>query len=354
LDTLQVIVTSDPVARYQATRGDRAARLMRLRPMATGEIVDSSLRLYQRLGLTFLRLSVLPALLCLSAFAFVTSYVVPGLLYSANDTNFLVHLGQVGFALCLAVFVGGPLFLSGLSYTTSLVVSLVADWVIGNPVDPLAAQEAARKAMPRLLVVSMKELVLSLSGVSVALAVIMLSEYLSTVTDGSDATAGLVLLVGILGIGVGSLIGMWFVARDALVAPVTVLENLNATMAGKRSRQLLKKAPIHGTGVGTIWSLYTLISLFSSMILGGILGVSSLLGVGAIVDRITSGLPFQPLLLNAWRLAPYFLTIWTLVPVWATTVTLLYFDRRVRLEGYDIEVLGRDLARGSRANRFQL
>jgi hypothetical protein len=322
--------------------------------MSTGEIVDTSLRLYQRLGLTFLGVSAIPALLCLAAVAFVGNYVLPGLFYSQDGGNFLTHLGQVGIALTLALFIGGPLFLSGVAYTTCIIVSLVSDWFLGNPIDPAAAEEVARRAMPRLLVVVLRELLLAFSGVIASTALMMLGEWLQMVTPDTTAWAGIVALVGVLGLIFGVIIFLAVIARDGIVAPVAVLENLGPAKAGRRSRELLKPAPYHPSGISSMYGLYLLIAFFATVLLGGIYASAGILGLDDMVDRLTAGMFLRPLLLEAFDLAPIFVTIWTLLPVAATTVTILYFDRRVRLEGYDIEVLGRDLARNSRTNRLQL
>jgi hypothetical protein len=179
-------------------------------------------------------------------------------------------------------------------------------------------------------------------------------EYVATTTPESSATAGIIIVLGIFGLMAGGWICLAVLANDALVAPVAVLEDLGPRMAGKRARALMKKAPIHGSGTQAIWTLYPLILFIVCVLYFGILACLAIAGSEGFLTNITSGLPFQPLLLGAFDLLPAFLTIWTVIPVWATTVTMLYFDRRIRLEGFDIEILGRDLARTSHTSRFEL
>ncbi|AIE88124.1 hypothetical protein OP10G_4756 [Fimbriimonas ginsengisoli Gsoil 348] len=322
--------------------------------MTAGEIIDASLRLYQQLGLSFLRLTVVPALLCLSAVAFVMVYVLPGLLYSQDNGEFSRHIADVALAILMAVFFGGPLFMTGLSYTTALVVSLVSDYMVGNAVDPGAAQEVARRAQPRLLLVTFRELLLSLSGILVAGAVTLLGEWLTKMTPETSATGGIVVLLGLFGVFGGFMICLSVLASDALVAPVTVLEDLGPKMAGKRARALMKKVPFHGPGTAAVWSVYILIGFMVVVLWGGIEICFSVLEVPGHFHGLTSGLPLQPIFQKALELLPAFIAIWTVIPVWATTVTMLYYDRRIRLEGFDIEILGRDLARSSRTSRFEL
>jgi hypothetical protein len=53
--------------------------------------------------------------------------------------------------------------------------------------------------------------------------------------------------------------------------------------------------------------------------------------------------------LRAFDLIPPFLIIWTLLPVWASVITIVYYERKIRLEGYDIDVLASEISRSSRA-----
>src|ERR1700735_1411383 len=114
LDTL-LAVTSDPVFRYLSQRGAKFDRKNRMRIMNSSEVLDMALRIYQRLGLTFLRLTVVPALLCLASIGFVQNYVLPGLFMTKNNGAPGQVLADVAGALGMAVFVGGPLFLLGVS-----------------------------------------------------------------------------------------------------------------------------------------------------------------------------------------------------------------------------------------------
>jgi len=54
------------------------------------------------------------------------------------------------------------------------------------------------------------------------------------------------------------------------------------------------------------------------------------------------------------ELFPLFLAIWIIIPVWCTTTTLLYYERRIRLEGYDILALAQEVWRADRQSRFQV
>ncbi|MGV3617132.1 MAG: hypothetical protein ACO1SV_17530 [Fimbriimonas sp.] len=344
-------MTSDPVARYLAHRSARLARAGRLRPMRTGEVIDSALRIYQRLGTTFLRTTVGSALLCLAATAFVLSYVLPGMFTTRDSASFVTQIGEVLTALLLAVFVGGPLFLIGLSYTTAIVVSLTSDDVLGEVPDVEAAHTITRKRLWTLFRMNMRELVLSLSGVFIATAIMLLGSYIAANTPDSDVTAGLVTLVGVLGMFGGFLVFLFFVGRDALAPPAVVLEDADPAVAARRSRDLQRSHPIQGSGSGPILGVYSLLSFLVIALWGGLSVLLGLLPTEG--QRFLASLPFGPLWTEAYNLIPAFVTLWTLMPVWASVVTVTYYDRRIRLEGFDIEVLAKEISRG-RASRFDV
>lgn len=322
--------------------------------MTGGEILDMGLRVYQMLGANFLRLAALPSVFCLAGIAFVGTYVLPSLFWTNNPDSIAHQFGEVAWALGLAVGVGGPLFLLGLSYITTAVTLLTSDYMVGNVPNLEAAERTSLRMLGRLFVVTLRELLISLSGVLISLGIMIGGALLKQVTPSTDATAGILVLMGGLGLVAGFFVFLFVIAGHALAAPAAVLEDLSPSQASRRSKELLRAVPFHGSGTGTLWSLYLLIGFAMLVLLGGIYGSFGILQVEQNVERLTDGFPLQSLILGALNLLPWFLIVWTLVPMWAATVTILYYERRIRLEGYDIEALAQDIARSDRASRFQL
>jgi hypothetical protein len=347
-------VTSDPVARYLSQRSARHERKLQLRPMSSGEVIDAGLRVYQALGWTFLRITAVPALFCLAGFAFLVLYVLPGLTTTAQPMDIMVQIAEASVALAMALFIGGPLFLLGFSYSTAVITHLVADYVVGNPLDPAQAERQARGQLPKLFFVSMRELLLSVSGLGVAIALMMGGALLSEMTPETSALAGLVAFVGILGLFGGVLVFLYVASRHALAAPAAVLEDLSGRQAAARSKELFRAVPYHGSGTGAIWTLYFLLFFVGLLLVGGMFLSAQMLGMFGILEGISQALPFGDTILTALSLLPWYVVIWTLLPVWAATVVLVYYERRVRLEGYDIEALASEIGRHGRASRFDL
>lgn len=348
MDTL-LAVTSDPVSRYLSQRGAKFDRKNRMRTMNSSEILDMALRIYQRLGITFLRLTVTPALLCLASIGFIQNFVLPNFFLTNAKDAASRQILDIAFAMATGVFVGGPLFLIGLSYSSSIVVSLVSDYITGKDSDLTRATILARTVLPRLFLVNLKELCLSVSGIVLSTTWMAFGGYLASETPDTDAMAGVVTATGVLGFIAGGVVFLIIIARDALAAPVAVLEDAGARQASKRSRQLLKRQGYHPAGTGTVWLLYTLLVFMAFITATSLILFSSLLNLDDHLASLLSFIPAEPVFLKAFDLVPSFLVIWTLLPVWATVITIVYYERKIRLEGYDIDVLASDIAGSNRA-----
>ncbi len=344
------IVTSDPIARYQAQRGAHGGAIERLTP---SEVVDTALRVYQRQGLTFLRLTALPSVFCLAAIAFILEYVVPGLGSTTDPDSIATQAGELLLTMGLGVFVAGPIFLTGLTYASALVVQLTSDILENRPPNEFEAVKRARAALPRLFWLNLRELVLSMSGILVSTAFLLFGSFLTMVTTTDSASAGVVAAIGLMGLGLGVLVFLGISTRHALSVPVAVIEGTTGKESAKRSQQLLKTSKTSGGAASTVYGVYFLLGFIG---LAFILSVEFALMIFSVPDRLSTWLAgswLKPVVMQVIELAPLYLVVWSLVPAWAATLTVIYYERRVRLEGYDIEALGRQ-THEDRASRFNV
>lgn len=332
---------------------------MRLRPHASSELVDAALRIYQRQGLRMLRLTALPALFCMAALTFLVDYIFPAFASTKNANDLGAQAVEVIFTVLLGLFLAGPLFLTGLTYASSLVVRLTSDDLEGVATDEAAALRHARASLPRLLVQNLKEVLLSSSGVLIAVAIMLGGSLLTTITPEDSPTAGIVAVIGFVGLALGAILFLFVVSLDALVVPVTVIEGQKGKAVAKRSRSLLS-TPKHrtfgtpvGSGFGPVWNVY-LASLF--IFFATYFTLQSLYSLLDIQVRVTSWIGtsiLKTLVLVAIEMVPMFLSIWLVIPIWATAITVIYYERRVRMEGYDILKLSEAIEEG-RASRFNV
>ncbi len=321
--------------------------------MTSSEVIDVSFRMFQVLGWTFLRLSIGPVLFCIAALAFVNRYALPGLIESSS-TNWEVQIREASVAIFLSLFVGGPLFLVGVASVNAAVTQLVSDFMVGNVPDERAAQAAMARSLSKLIVLSVRELLLSLSGAIFAVALLMLSSVISKTMQSLADLSGVVFAVALIAFVPGVAIFVYFRVVHALGPTVAVLENANAKQASKRSKYLVNTPDFQGSGQSTLISLFFL-SAFILLVLNlGLGGIAGILGLQEQVQQAVANLPLPGLWMQAFDLIPLFLSLWIVLPLWATTTTVLYYDRRIRLEGYDIEALAGDVWRADQQSRFQL
>lgn len=316
-----------------------------------------ALKIYRQFGWTFLRSTVVPSIFCLSSIAFVLSYVLPSLATTKDASSVTTQMSEVVANLGLGLIVGGPLFLIGIGYTSSVVVRLVSDFLVGNPVNLEAAQKEAIKLTPKLFLINLWELFVSLSGIVISVGMMLIGGWVSSVTPETDAWAGVLVAIGSLGLVAGFAVALGVVGNHALSPAIAVIEGPNtekmsARATAKRSRSLIKQVPFHGSGWGTVINLYALLALLAGIEFSGIYASAAILGLRGHLETVFAGLPFSGLLLTGADLIPAFFVVWTLIPIWATTMTIVYYDRRIRIEGFDIEALASEISQGGRANRF--
>ncbi len=322
--------------------------------MSSSEIIDTAIRIYQQLGWSFLKATVVPALLIVSAFAFIIDYILPSFFTTKDAASLSTQFGEVAFAVGLAIVVGGPLVIIGVSTTTAIVAQLVSDFMLGNVPSIDAAVRAARRTALNLIRVHFWEFVLACSGIIVAFGLSILSSTLDQTTGRENIVAGLVALLAVLGFSSSGIIFLVVVSRHALAAPISVLEGLRPREASRRSVALMKRAGHIPSGYGNVWSLYLVMFFLTLLIGAGLSGFLSLIGFNDRFATMFDNLPLGGFLLKAIGLLPVFLWVWTIVPVWAATITIIYYERRIRLEGYDIEALAADVWRNDRQTRFEL
>lgn len=325
--------------------------------MNNAEFLDMAFRVYQVMGWTILRLAFVPSLFCLAAVTFFFRYVYPAYFETTHPDSIGGQVVEVAIATGLAVFVAAPLFLVGVSYMSIAATQLVSEFMIGDAPSPAAAASQARKKLMSVFWLNVREMLISSGGILISLGLLALSAYVSTVTSESDASAGLLVILAWFGFAAGLVMFLFVQSWHAIAPQVMTLENAergSAKAATRRSKQLLKAMNNHGSGFGAIWVLYCLLFLLFLFIGAGISGCLSLAGFPENIRGMIASWPFAPVILELVSLLPTFLVIWTLVPLWAIATTIIYYDRRIRLEGYDIEALAEDVWRADRSRRFEL
>lgn len=342
----------DPALEYLDRRSRSLDRRSLLAPLSVSELLDNAARTYRALGTTILRETAVPMAMFYLVLVFAAEFVLPGLTQTKDPNSVAVQAGEVALALAISVFAALPLLLIALSYTSGLVSRLTADNLLGNVADLQSARAAARAGLGALVAVHVRVLITSVLLLAFSLALLLASAFLE-----SSADAGLLVLFGMvasLGLGGCLLMAPIAISRYALAPSVVVIEGLRSTAAGRRAVALCRKSPPHPSGYDPFALIWLLVCTLVLVVWGGSSIGLEMFGVVDTIESVSKGSILGSAVLRFVELVPWFLAIWTVVPLWSTICTIHYFDRRVRLEGYDIELLEQDARRSLRTSRFEL
>lgn len=324
-----------------------------MRPMESNEILDAAVGAYQNLGGTILRYTAAPTVFCLAAVVFVFEYMLTEFGVTSNIHSVSVQVGEAVGVLAVALLVAAPLFVLGISYSSAFTCGVVSDFMVGNAADPDYRAKRALELMPRLVKLTLWTVFTALSGVVAATGLFMVSALIDAGNPSGDA-APWVSLFGVLAIIAAVVTLPIVLIRQALAVPLVVIENLKPREASKRSAQLLKSFLYHPSGYNTAFGMVVLVVLLTAFIYGGIEATLGIFNVDVMLRTALSGSALHDIVIQAVHTLPWFLTLWTVVPVWCTNATILYYERRTRIEGYDIEALAQDLKSHAKQNRFDL
>ncbi|MBX3112914.1 MAG: hypothetical protein KF857_13020 [Fimbriimonadaceae bacterium] len=317
-----------------------------LKPMRDSEVVDVATRVYQNLAGPMLRQSLVPMAFCYAAIVQVYAFVLP-LIFQTKTDQLAGQVGEVVVGLTVALLVSLPLFVLGVGYTMAVCGRLAADFVMGDPPDEKAAASLAMKSTPSMMRL-MGDITLRAAGPVLAGVAFMTVSAVMGQRAGDEAA----LLSGFLAViaFLCSLVAVpWALYSYALAPTAMVFEGVKGKAARQRSRLLMKSYPFHGAAGSSLLIVWLIIFL---------VGVSLFAGFSILVSLVAAtpfyqGLSFSgtggQLMKTMIEMLPAFFTCWLAVPLYATTTTVLYFDRRVRIEAFDIRTLAEDIKNADRS-----
>src|SRR5262249_17254280 len=310
-----------------------------LEPISTGDVIDRAVRLYRRNFIPLISVVAVPALIYYAS-AMMVSYGYVQTLQSAqtgfNPSAALMTLvGFGGYIVYLFAILGA---ISGMSRA-------IGDHVMLG--EPISFKMCWRFATRRLGDVALMGLifipVLMLAFFVLGVVFVVLFMGLAFLV-GLGSAAGLPPWLGVIAtavFGFGSVLlfaalMLLVAARVVFVPDALMIEGRSAAAAFGRAFQL---------GGGRTWYRLGMIAIFSYFVSLATLTalLEPLLGIFWMNGWAVSDLVLHPGWNAAYAAVNQISTllVW---PIWITSLTLLYFDTRVRKEGYDIELMTTSLA----------
>jgi hypothetical protein len=290
-----------------------------LRPLAVGEILDGAFTLYRRNLPTFLVTALIPTLAVAAGFVLLGSGYVEAMTNSdptAMVTQMMSGLWKMmllGFAATLVMW--------------PALTRQAAQAYTGQPTSVADGFSAGARATLPLLgasVVAGIAMMLAGFGVAIVLTVVVL------IFGAMGAVMGIVGAVLVM-LGYLAFFSVAFAVLFAVV-PAVVVEGAGPIVALERSFTLARSALGKVTGVMTVAMLISYLPIMAVMALTG--------GLARMMDP--SNVPSAGQFITQQLLSTGVGVLTT--PFLASVVVLLYFDRRVRTEALDVQMMTDSLA----------
>lgn len=309
-----------------------------LRPMSLSDMLDAAFRLYRKHFLTFIGIAALllvpiaivqflvqlPYARALERFAAAPLAARPG--QSALDLfPFAELLPYYGIIIALSVVQ----YLLLYNLMIGALANAIASSYMGQPISILGAYRLGWRRLRALLGASLAPLLLSLLGVALVGGCALGAFWTLGVRTGEQPNIGLaiVAVLGLFGMLIAfGCISLFFYVRLLLATQAIVIEGLGALDGLRRSWRLVGQALWRSIGI--VLLVFLMAAIVSYIVQLPLLAVSA-----ASTFLLKSLVLTQAL--NA--LATYATQI-LILPLQFIIFTLLYYDLRVRKEGYDLEL----------------
>lgn len=339
---LRAMELKDPIELH-LERVNSLDRRQFLRPMGSNELLERAARIYQIAAKEILPRTALPALFSYVSLVFMATFLLPGLFVLGGRDQLASEVSRLLFAGVVTLIIALPLFVLGLGQSYSVAVGSVNDFVTGDrlpgepPTGRILGVNVLRYSAMLTLVTA-----ISLSPVLLAAGIFLGG----AIADKMWPDSGLSEIAAVFG-GLAAF-GSIFVSpalmmRFSLVPVVAVVEGGPVTSALRRGLYLAKRHQM----VSGIWEtalqavvVFGIVALGLLMMIQG--GTEIVMSAGPLEDWLSSSV-FGELIRSAVWMAPGYLLLWLLTPFWAALSTTLYYDRRIRVEGYDIRMLAKDV-----------
>ena len=292
----------------------------RLRAMRFGELLDTTFSLYRAHFRAFFGIATLyfVAMLMGVSISFFRNAV-------ERDTNVVIWILTIGVIFCVSIFV-----------VSAIIFASVQAYLDGKIKTGTVLKQAKRQFFRCLISAIIFGLIISVLTFIILLCVILLSR---SFVPRSIVALGVFLLIFS---AASSFIIYWCFYISAISAEqATVLPALG------RSDELIRGGWWRINGVMlAILLLHFSVGLIFRIAFGILLTLTELAEIGEFVDAVQWLMFFQlPINVAEFHLVTALMYLINLgidaftLPIWVIGCTLLYFDQRIRREGFDIEVM---------------
>lgn len=328
-------------ARYGAARRE-PVRL----PRSASEVLDGALRAFRASLGEALSAGLVPALLFVLPFSYLLTFALPALGSTKAPEDVSRQVGEFAVVIVVALLVAVPLVALSLAGFSVAATEIAAKWAGLPRPERRGAYSLAARILARALLASLAVFLVGLGILVLAGVLLALLGPVSPIPGVFAVIGGVVSLFGIL-------VAMFGLSRRLLAIPAGLFEGLTAREAVARGQILAKPPKLRSFAYASnLSSGLTAVEtvLVYGVIIGGILigGVITLMNEFSVTEAVQALFPtpiVRVVAAEALRVLPAYLVVLVLLPYVAIVNAMSYLERRVALEGWDIELMTSRLAR---------
>jgi uncharacterized protein YjeT (DUF2065 family) len=347
-------MTPDPVERFLRRRGLLSSPLLLGPRSGLSDLLDASITVTQALAKKIYPNCLAPTALIVLVAVFLMQVVWPQFFYTSAPDEIWVQVVEASAVLLILVVVGLPILAAGLALVSGFCSLLVAQYIQGVDADSDQCLITARTALPKLVLCFVFMMVRASLLLLLAFGLLVLSALFDAyygLGEVTQAIAG-VLVLGAVFLSIFSI--PYVISYYSLAPVVLVLEGVSPSVALRRSKELLRGTRY--TSGATLRPLGLLLAItFVALIgFGGLWSLESWLGIQSFIDGLFLNQNVASILSAMISTLLFYLAILVFLPFYCVGCALLYFDRRVRHDGFDVEMLARGAWKQGKESRFEI
>ncbi len=339
------MIDLDSPEQFMQKRMRSVDRRRLLQPRTTSQIVDFTARTYQKLAWPIMRLTVPSTFLFFVSLVFFQTFILPGIFQTQAPGDLRQQFEEVMLVVSLGVFVGLPIALLAMSYSIGLASRAVAEYVLEQKVDTDSALEASSKGVRTMFPLLINIFFRSGIYLVIAGALFMVSAYFES--TGNEIVAEGMTVIAVLGLTVSLIIVPIFFGSLSMAPAVAAIEGVGAKRALERGGILIKKARHISSGYDALLHVWVIAVVCGALLWGGTYAVLGESGAIGVLEEAAGQNFLWSIFAETVAALPGLFTIWLIIPYLACGLTVIYFDRRVKLEALDIETMAHDVIKGT-------
>ncbi|MFI0404987.1 hypothetical protein [Actinomadura sp. 3N508] len=290
------------------------------RPMSISEMLDGAIAGIRRRPRTSLGLSVAFSTVIQVASSVAAYFFIGD--EARGEVTPDVLMESLGAQLTLTVM-GLVLSAYGILLLSGLLAPILGRELVGMPIAPRQAWRDARPRLGRLAATAA-----AVMGISLIALVVPILPFALLIA--AEAHPGLIVLAGILGFSIGIGLMVWLYLLFVLGVPAVVLERQTVVGALRRSVTLSKGRWFRTCGTLLLALLVTVFMGFFALRIPFLFVQLIFFGDSSGSDSTMAALAVDTLgRIVSWSVV---------LPFDAGVIALLYMDRRMRREGFDLEL----------------